>query len=189
MTGIVRQSDQYAAFDNTPRAERVANEDPPEDVIAGFTRGRSVGAGMNNPKGIKRQHFAGDVDQWGWENEHPHADPDAEELSYRDPHMTDDYYAEPPTHGPGGYPHDDDPNAGYDTPLQPLDDMVEHYRRPPPPSFNLARRRTADDGPGMDFSGGDVGGGDFGGQPIGNDLFTYMFLQRNPHMLSEILGT
>lgn len=57
MSGIVGQADQYAAFDNTPRPERVARE-VPQEVIREFTRGRRVGDGQLNPRGVKRQHFA-----------------------------------------------------------------------------------------------------------------------------------
>ena len=193
MSGITRQSEQYDIFDNTPKPERVANEDPPEHIIHEFTKGRSVGAGQLNPRGIRRQHFAGQ-----WENDigrpgplHPpdFYDEDTTEMREREeehrrrnPHLYDE---EPP----------EDPYGGVapETPLIPLHQMLEEHSRPLPPEppehfgSRLGFSKAADDG--GDFGGGDLGGGgDFGG-PIGNDLFTYMFLQKNPHLLSEILGS
>lgn len=89
MPGIVRQSDQYAIFDTETRypKEREARV-VPADVVAEYTRGRSVGTGMLNPG--NRRHG---VDVHGLDpNEHAYA--------------TEDY----PGPGPGRH---FDPNTGY----------------------------------------------------------------------------
>lgn len=143
--GIERQSDQYGAFSDDPGVyasrDHVAVYDVP-DGVPEYLVGRSIQAGLLNtrtaygdPAGPLETNFSR-VPPEGYDEE---AELDPYGHSHQLP--TDDPYAA------------QDPHA---VPVQPLDqfhemhhpdDFSNYHNAEPPPSFNQARRLTADDGP------------------------------------------
>jgi len=134
--GIERQSDQYGAFVDDAgiyAARDHFTADVVVDDLKDFLAPNQITAGL-----LDTRHAYTGVDSYALPSEPEGYDPEgrrAHDEEYG-------HHLEAPEDPYGGVPPE--------TPLQPLDDMLEHARRPlpygPPPSFRSARRLEADGG-------------------------------------------